>query len=41
MNIEQLLPASGSIDIDLGVQQAGVLHGTCGMGMYPFSINFN
>lgn len=40
LDIDQLLPPSGSIDIDLGVQPAGILRGSCGMGMYPFSITF-
>jgi len=41
LDIDKLLPASGSTDIDLGVQPVGTLRGSCGMGMYPFSINFN
>ena len=27
-------------DIDLGNQKLGILQGTCGMGMYPFEIDF-
>jgi plastocyanin domain-containing protein len=41
MNISQVLPNSGSTDIDLGTPKAGILQGTCGMGMYPFEIKFS
>lgn len=40
MNISKNLPQSGSTDIDLGSPQLGTLQGTCGMGMYPFEIEF-
>lgn len=40
MNISELLPNSGSKDIDLGSPKAGTIQGSCGMGMYPFKINF-
>lgn len=40
MNISKSLPVSGSTDIDLGTQKAGILKGSCGMGMYPFEIEF-
>lgn len=40
LNISQNLPQSGVTDIALGPQVKGVLHGTCGMGMYPFEIDF-
>lgn len=40
MNISQVLPNSGTTDIDLGAPKLGTLQGTCGMGMYPFEINF-
>lgn len=40
MNISKNLPPSGSTEIDLGSPQAGLLKGTCGMGMYQFEINF-
>lgn len=40
MNISQNLPQSGATEIALGSPVAGVLNGTCGMGMYPFEINF-
>lgn len=40
LNISKILPQTGSTDIDLGSQNGGTLQGTCGMGMYPFSIDF-
>jgi plastocyanin domain-containing protein len=40
MNISRVLPQTGKTDIDVGVQKVGVLEGTCGMGMYPFEIEF-
>jgi plastocyanin domain-containing protein len=40
MNISQSLPLSGTTDVALGTQQTGVIHGTCGMGMYPFDVQF-
>ncbi len=40
MNISKVLPQSGSIDIDIGSPQVASLQGTCGMGMYPFEIEF-
>jgi len=40
MNISKLLPNTGSTDIDLGIQKVGTFDGTCGMGMYPFQIEF-
>jgi plastocyanin domain-containing protein len=40
LNISKILPQSGSVDIDIGIPQAGILRGTCGMGMYPFAIDF-
>ena len=41
MNISKVLPQTGSTDIDIGTQQVATLQGTCGMGMYPFEVNFN
>ncbi len=41
MKISQVLPSSGSTDIDLGNPKLGILQGSCGMGMYPFEINFS
>ncbi len=40
MDISTILPNSGITDIDLGSSKLGVLQGTCGMGMYPFEIDF-
>lgn len=40
LNISKILPQSGTTDIDLGDPKSGVLQGTCGMGMYPFEIDF-
>ncbi len=34
------LPPTGKTDIDLGSPKAGLLTGTCSMGMYPFEIDF-
>ena len=39
-NISKLLPQTGSTDIDIGTNQLGTLQGTCGMGMYPFEVEF-
>ncbi len=40
LDISMNLPASGATDIPLGTPQSGILKGSCGMGMYPFSIEF-
>lgn len=40
MGISKILPNSGVADIDLGSVKVGTLQGTCGMGMYPFEIDF-
>ncbi len=40
MNISKSLPQTGSTDIDIGNGQLGTLQGTCGMGMYPFEVEF-
>ena len=40
MNISKILPQSGNTDIDIGEAKLGVLGGSCGMGMYPFEIDF-
>lgn len=39
-NISQNLSQTGTTDIDLGVPSVGVMNGFCGMGMYPFEIEF-
>ena len=40
LNLSKALPQSGSTDIDIGTGQLGTLQGSCGMGMYPFEIEF-
>lgn len=40
MDISKNLPQSGTTDIDIGSQEVTILQGTCGMGMYPFEIEF-
>lgn len=40
MNLSKLLPQTGSTDIDVGIQHVATLQGTCGMGMYPFEVEF-
>ena len=40
MNISKVLPQTGTTDIDLGSPQVATLKGTCGMGMYPFEVQF-
>jgi plastocyanin domain-containing protein len=40
MGISKSLPQTGSTDIDIGTQKVATLQGTCGMGMYPFEVDF-
>lgn len=40
LNVTKVLPQSGSTDIDIGTGQLGTLQGSCGMGMYPFEVQF-
>lgn len=40
LGISKTLAQTGSTNIDIGTQKPGTLKGTCGMGMYPFEINF-
>lgn len=40
LNISKILPPTGSTEIELGIKQIGRLQGSCGMGMYPFEIDF-
>jgi len=40
MDISKNLASSGVTEIELGTPQVGTLQGTCGMGMYPFEIDF-
>jgi len=40
LDISKALPQTGTTDIDIGVSQVGELNGACGMGMYPFEVDF-
>lgn len=40
LNIRKNLPNSGSTEIEIGSRPRGTLQGSCGMGMYPFEIDF-
>lgn len=40
MDISKSLEPTGVTEIDLGNPIVGVLQGACGMGMYPFEIDF-
>ena len=40
IGISKLLPQTGSTDVDVGTQKIATLQGTCGMGMYPFEVEF-
>ena len=40
LNIFKTLPQTGTTDIDLGTTTSETLSGTCGMGMYQFSVEF-
>ena len=40
LGISKYLPQTGTTDIDLGSSQSGILQGSCGMGMYPFEVDF-
>jgi plastocyanin domain-containing protein len=40
LDISKVLPQTGSTDIDIGTQEVGPLQGSCGMGMYPFEVEF-
>ncbi len=40
MGISKLLPQTGATDIAIGSSTAGALQGSCGMGMYPFQVEF-
>lgn len=39
LGIDQDLPASGQTDVAVGSLSAGTLQGSCGMGMYRFTLN--
>ncbi len=40
LGISKNLPQTGSTDIDIGSGKVGMLQGSCGMGMYPFEVEF-
>lgn len=40
MNISKNLPQTGSTDINIADSKLGTLQGSCGMGMYPFEVEF-
>ncbi len=40
LQISQFLPQTASTDIAIGTPKIGTLAGSCGMGMYPFEIEF-
>ncbi len=40
MGVDKSLPPSGTVDIAITDPKAGPLIGMCGMGMYPFEVNF-
>lgn len=40
LKVYKNLPPSGNTEIDLGKPIAGIMKGSCGMGMYFFEINF-
>jgi plastocyanin domain-containing protein len=41
LNVQQILPASGDTEIELGNLQPGTLAYACGMGMYTGTITIN
>ena len=40
MGVSANLPPTGTLDIPIAEPKAGPLIGMCGMGMYPFQVNF-
>lgn len=40
MGVSRSLPPTGTTDIAITDPQIGPLQGMCGMGMYPFQVNF-
>jgi sulfite exporter TauE/SafE len=40
VNISQILDQTGITDINIGTPAIGLFRGTCGMGMYPFEVDF-
>jgi plastocyanin domain-containing protein len=40
MGVSQTLSPTGTYDVAISDPQPGALQGMCGMGMYPFTVNF-
>ena len=40
LNISEILPNSGTTDIEIKNPEVGIMQGSCGMGMYPFEVDF-
>ena len=40
LGVTKSLPQTGETDIDIGIAKSGTFQGTCGMGMYPFELDF-
>ena len=40
LNMSRFLDLNGTTDVDIGIPKVGLLGGMCGMGMFPFSIDF-
>lgn len=40
MGVSKSLPPTGTTDIAIASPEPGLLQGMCGMGMYPFQVNF-
>lgn len=40
MGVSKILPSTGTTDVAVANPVAGPLAGMCGMGMYPFQVNF-
>jgi plastocyanin domain-containing protein len=40
LNVSKFLPQTGATDINIGTPKVGPFIGSCGMGMYPFEIDF-
>lgn len=40
MGVSKFLPSTGTTDVAVADPKVGPLQGVCGMGMYPFLVNF-
>lgn len=40
MGLSKNLPSTGTTDVVISDPKTGLLNGMCGMGMYPFQVNF-